>query len=51
VTSSIESFSRIVSPVAGGFILGHLHPTWLGYVGGTLSAIAVLLALGRRDNG
>jgi MFS family permease len=50
VTSSIESFSRIVSPIAGGFILGHLHPTWLGYVGGALSAVAVVVALaGARD--
>ena len=36
VTSSIESFSRIVAPIAGGVIIGHLHPTWIGYVGGVL---------------
>lgn len=50
VTSSIESFSRIVSPIAGGWIIGSLHPTWLGYVGGALGAVAVAIALtGVRD--
>lgn len=43
VTSSIEGFSRIVAPIAGGFIIS-LHPTWLGYVAGTLGAIAILIA-------
>jgi DHA1 family tetracycline resistance protein-like MFS transporter len=48
VTSSLESFSRIVAPVAGGWIIGSLHPTWLGYVGGTLGAVAVALAVAAR---
>ena len=46
VTSSIESFSRIVAPLAGGWIIGYLHPTWIGYVGGALSAVGVALATG-----
>lgn len=46
VTSSIESFSRIVAPIVGGVIIGHLHPTWIGYVGGVLGVVAVLVALG-----
>lgn len=44
VTSSIESFSRIIAPIMGGLIIGSLHPTWLGLVGGSLLLIAVLLA-------
>ncbi len=46
VTSSIESFSRIVAPIAGGAIIGHLHPTWIGYVGGVLGVVAVVIAVG-----
>jgi len=44
VTSSIESFSRIVSPIMGGWIIGGLHPTWLGWVGGILYLVAAVIA-------
>jgi len=43
VTSSLESFSRIVAPVLGGWIIA-VHPTWLGWVGGSLGIVAVALA-------
>ena len=49
VTSSLESFSRIVAPITGGWIIGSLHPTWLGYVGGALGVVAILIALSRSD--
>jgi MFS transporter, DHA1 family, tetracycline resistance protein len=48
VTSSIESFSRIIGPLMGGWIIGALHPTWMGLVGGALALIAVMLALTAR---
>ena len=44
VTTSIESFSRIVAPIIGGWIIGGLHPTWLGWVGGALFVIAIGIA-------
>jgi DHA1 family tetracycline resistance protein-like MFS transporter len=43
-TTSIESFSRIVAPIMGGWIIGGLHPNWLGWVGGSLFAVAAVLA-------
>lgn len=50
ITSSLESFSRIVAPIAGGWILYALHPSWLGYAGGALGLAAVALAaFGRRS--
>ena len=45
VTSSIESFSRILAPVMGGWIIGGRHPTWLGVVGGAFTVAATALAL------
>ena len=45
VSSSIESFSRSIAPIMGGWIIGGLHPNWLGYVGGLLGAIGLALAL------
>jgi len=44
-TSSIESFSRIIAPILGGWIIGGLHPNWLGWLGGTLFLIAFAIAL------
>jgi MFS transporter, DHA1 family, tetracycline resistance protein len=44
-TTAIESLSRIVAPILGGWIIGSLHPSWLGWVGGFLFAIAALTAL------
>jgi DHA1 family tetracycline resistance protein-like MFS transporter len=45
-TTAIESLSRIVAPILGGWIIGSLHPSWLGWVGGSLFVIAVLTAIG-----
>lgn len=42
-TTSLESFSRIIAPIAGGWVI-EVHPTWLGWVGGILFTIAVLIA-------
>jgi MFS transporter, DHA1 family, tetracycline resistance protein len=42
-TTSLESFSRIVAPIAGGWII-EVHPTWLGWLGGALFTVAVLIA-------
>jgi len=44
-TSSIESFSRIIAPILGGWIIGGLHPNWLGWLGGTLFLIGFAIAL------
>jgi MFS family permease len=49
VTSSLESFSRIVAPVVGGWIIA-FHPTWLGWVGGALGVVALLLAASWRGD-
>ena len=48
-TTGIESLSRIVAPILGGWIIGSLHPSWLGWVGGSLFLIAVIAATGVRD--
>lgn len=42
-TTSLESFSRIVAPILGGWIIA-VHPTWLGWLGGVLYTIAVAIA-------
>lgn len=42
-TTSLESFSRIVGPILGGWIIA-VHPTWLGWLGGVLYTIAVAIA-------
>lgn len=42
-TTSIESFTRIIAPLIGGAIIA-LHPTWLGWIGGLLFSIAVMIA-------
>jgi MFS transporter, DHA1 family, tetracycline resistance protein len=49
VTSSIESFTRILAPLMGGWIIGSLHPSWLGLFGGAFASIAVILALRMND--
>lgn len=43
-TTSLESFSRIVAPILGGWIIA-VHPTWLGWLGGVLYTIATAIAL------
>ncbi|MCW5967474.1 MAG: MFS transporter [Blastocatellales bacterium] len=44
-TTSIESFSRIIAPLLGGWVIGSFHPTWLGWIGGAMFAVAVILAI------
>ncbi|SRR5579883_994215 len=44
VSSSLESFSRAITPILGGWLIGALHPNWLLYVAAVFSTIAVLLA-------
>jgi MFS family permease len=43
-TTSLESFSRIIAPIAGGWVI-EVHPTWLGWVGGALFTVAVIIAV------
>ena len=43
-TTSLESFSRIIAPILGGWIIA-VHPAWLGWLGGVLYAVAVMIAL------
>ena len=45
VTSAIESLSRVVAPIAGGWLIA-FHPSWLGWVAGALGTLAVILAVG-----
>ena len=44
VSSSLESFSRSIAPILGGWIIGGLHPDYIGYVGAAMAAIGVVLA-------
>ncbi len=46
VSSSLESFSRSVAPLLGGWLIGSLHPNFLGYAGALMAAVAVILAFG-----
>ncbi len=51
VSASLESFSRSVAPVLGGWIIGGLHPNWIGYVGAMMAMVGVVLAFGiKRDS-
>src|ERR1051325_8880241 len=45
VSSSLESFARSITPIMGGWIIGGLHPNYIGYVGAAMAAIAVVLSL------
>lgn len=49
VSSALESFARCIAPVLGGWIIGGLHPNYLGYVGCALGAVALLLSLSARQ--
>jgi MFS family permease len=40
--TSIESVSRIIGPVLGGWIIT-TQPKWLGWVGGALFTVAALI--------
>jgi DHA1 family tetracycline resistance protein-like MFS transporter len=51
VSSSLESFSRSIAPILGGWLIGGLHPNWLGYVGATFAAVGAVLALGVHHDG
>ncbi len=44
VSGSIESFTRIIGPILGGWILGTLHPNYIGYVGGAMALVGFWLA-------
>jgi MFS family permease len=39
--TSIESFTRIIAPIMGGWIID-VHPSWLGWIGGVFFSIAVI---------
>ncbi len=41
--TSIESFTRIIAPIIGGWIIA-LHPHWLGWIGGVFFSIGVIIA-------
>ena len=44
VSSSIESFTRIIGPILGGWIIGTIHPNYIGYIGGAMAAVGFWLA-------
>lgn len=44
VSASLESLSRIIGPILGGWIIGGLHPNYIGYVGAAMAAIGAYLA-------
>lgn len=44
VSSSIESFTRIIGPLLGGWLIGTLHPNYIGYVGGAMALVGFWLA-------
>ncbi len=45
VSSSLESLSRAITPILGGWIIGGLHPNYIGYVGAAMAAVAVFFSL------
>jgi predicted MFS family arabinose efflux permease len=44
VSASIESFTRILGPIMGGWVIGTIHPNYIGYIGGALAAVGFYLA-------
>jgi DHA1 family tetracycline resistance protein-like MFS transporter len=44
VSASIESFTRIIGPLLGGWIIGTIHPNYIGYVGGAMALVGFWLA-------
>ncbi|MEI8135153.1 MAG: MFS transporter [bacterium] len=44
VSGSIESLTRIIGPIMGGWIIGTIHPNYIGYIGGALAALGCWLA-------
>ncbi|MDP4197992.1 MAG: MFS transporter [Bacteroidota bacterium] len=45
VSSSLESFSRAITPILGGWIIGGLHPNYIGYIGALMAAVAVFFSM------
>jgi DHA1 family tetracycline resistance protein-like MFS transporter len=45
VSSSLESFSRSIAPIMGGWIIGGLHPNYIGWAGAAMAAVAVVLSM------
>jgi len=45
LTSSLQSISQIIGPLAGGFIINNYYPGILGLLAGSLMLIAILLNL------
>jgi MFS transporter, DHA1 family, tetracycline resistance protein len=41
--TSIDSFTRIIAPLLGGWIIA-VHPTWMGWLCGIFFSIAVIIA-------
>jgi MFS transporter, DHA1 family, tetracycline resistance protein len=44
ISASVESLTRSVTPILGGYLIGGLHPNWLGYAAAILAAIGTILA-------
>lgn len=44
VSASIESLSRIIGPVIGGWMIAGLHPNYIGFVGAAMAAVGAYLA-------
>jgi DHA1 family tetracycline resistance protein-like MFS transporter len=44
VSASIESFTRILGPLLGGWIIGTMHPNYIGYIGGAMAFVGFYLA-------
>lgn len=45
VSTSLDSLSRSISPILGGWIIGTLHPNYIGYLGGLLAMVGVALSM------
>ena len=50
VSSSLESFSRSIAPILGGWLIGGLHPNWIGYAGGAFALVAAAIAFTLHEN-
>lgn len=44
VSASLESLSRIIGPVIGGYMIAGLHPNYIGFVGAGMAAVGAYLA-------
>ena len=50
VSTSIESFTRIIGPIIGGWIIGSIHPDFIGWAGAAMAAIGLWLAFRVQKN-